>query len=530
MSETPPRPVQLHFIQKLQKQLSATVRTDPWEYAVSKTWVAALQKFIEDEGKGDATVPPLSSSDWDDNNMYVGEKSWVVLASWYGVESQYSFRRRATASHYIRVSGQSPELGAQAGSDAYVLTDTKMDFLTARCSLLKDMCAGGKHPFISIYFWESLDYIEFQVRCALKVHPEKSARMWLSLCDDGVDVLLENLSLYDKPNTSVGNVLCEKYPDILHMLERRQTAPVPCYPQATPGGESVKEDLSQAFVNNLWQLMLCLEVLSPTFKEVPAATATDPAVNAVPRQFLQLSLDNVFQQETASSSWDEEMQQLLDDSMSDFSKLVTEQRDKLQTRTEQLLKEARQSYLSQEQQVRKKMEETEAKENQLNAREKELNERDHELNSKLAKFKSMLTEFLTNKDKFEKEASHLAAQNAITASKVELNVGGVRYTTSLSTLTKEEGSMLQVMFSGKHALAPDKDGSYFIDRDGTHFRHVLNFLRDGPASLQSLDGNTRLLSELRAEAEHYQLHRMAETLRVRMCGEQAHGDCVSLPS
>jgi hypothetical protein len=34
------------------------------------------------------------------------------------------------------------------------------------------------------------------------------------------------------------------------------------------------------------------------------------------------------------------------------------------------------------------------------------------------------------------------------------------------------------MFSGRFALAPDAaDGSYFLDRDGTHFRHVLNFLR-----------------------------------------------------
>jgi len=39
--------------------------------------------------------------------------------------------------------------------------------------------------------------------------------------------------------------------------------------------------------------------------------------------------------------------------------------------------------------------------------------------------------------------------------------------------------MLAAMFSGRHHLTQDREGRYFIDRDGTHFRHILNFLRDG---------------------------------------------------
>ena len=39
--------------------------------------------------------------------------------------------------------------------------------------------------------------------------------------------------------------------------------------------------------------------------------------------------------------------------------------------------------------------------------------------------------------------------------------------------------MLAVMFSGRHQLKRESDGSYFIDRDGTHFRYILNYLRDG---------------------------------------------------
>ena len=38
-------------------------------------------------------------------------------------------------------------------------------------------------------------------------------------------------------------------------------------------------------------------------------------------------------------------------------------------------------------------------------------------------------------------------------------------------------SKLSAMFS-EHTLEQCEDGSYFIDRDGTHFRYILNYLRN----------------------------------------------------
>ena len=57
--------------------------------------------------------------------------------------------------------------------------------------------------------------------------------------------------------------------------------------------------------------------------------------------------------------------------------------------------------------------------------------------------------------------------------RIVLDVGGMHYSASRSTLTKYPESMLGVMFSGRHDLETMqcKDGSFFIDRDGTHFRH-----------------------------------------------------------
>jgi len=59
------------------------------------------------------------------------------------------------------------------------------------------------------------------------------------------------------------------------------------------------------------------------------------------------------------------------------------------------------------------------------------------------------------------------------------------------------------MFSGRFPVVRDKSERIFIDRDGTHFRHILNFLRDGadrwdPKEL-NLDKNElkQLLREIR---------------------------------
>ncbi|XP_023766361.1 FH protein interacting protein FIP2 isoform X2 [Lactuca sativa] len=86
---------------------------------------------------------------------------------------------------------------------------------------------------------------------------------------------------------------------------------------------------------------------------------------------------------------------------------------------------------------------------------------------------------------------------------VRLNIGGKKFCTTVDTLTQREPhSMLAAMFSGRHTVCKDSEKGYvFVDRDGKHFRHVLNWLRDGVVSnLSDLE-----CSELLREAEYYQL-------------------------
>nr|KAG5709351.1 hypothetical protein BaRGS_029200 [Batillaria attramentaria] len=309
------------------------------------------------------------------------------------------------------------------------------------------------------------------------------------------------------------------------MLQKRQTLPSGDLYQR--GGVSkcpVKEELWDVFLANQWQVTLCLEELPDTASTLSETQVTQPYLSKVPAVFHNLHLDHMFQKDSEDKNIDQKMKQVLDDSVQEFNRLIEQQRTQIEARAQKLLGAAEESYEAKHKVLQTKLDVAAVQESRLSAREKELNERDHELNSKLAKFKSMLTEFLTKKEKFEKEVEKMAQQNKMTGSKVELNVGGVRFTTSISTLTKEEGSLLQTMFKGQHSIQPDADGSYFIDRDGTNFRHVLNFLRDGPASLQHLPGqDQRLLSELRVEAEYYQLHKMADILRAMMSESRTDG-------
>ena len=66
------------------------------------------------------------------------------------------------------------------------------------------------------------------------------------------------------------------------------------------------------------------------------------------------------------------------------------------------------------------------------------------------------------------------------------------------------------MLSGRHKLETTRDGSFFIDRDGTHFRFILNYLRDGKLILPE---GAIFLKELEAEAKYYQLQGILDALK-----------------
>jgi hypothetical protein len=66
---------------------------------------------------------------------------------------------------------------------------------------------------------------------------------------------------------------------------------------------------------------------------------------------------------------------------------------------------------------------------------------------------------------------------------VELNIGGYRFQTSVQTLRRLPHTFFDAYFSGRYAQDACDDGSIFVDRDGEHFGHVLEYMRHGVVSV-----------------------------------------------
>eukprot|EP00449_Zooxanthella_nutricula_P021776 CAMPEP_0198528702 /NCGR_PEP_ID=MMETSP1462-20131121/25307_1 /TAXON_ID=1333877 /ORGANISM="Brandtodinium nutriculum, Strain RCC3387" /LENGTH=266 /DNA_ID=CAMNT_0044258527 /DNA_START=65 /DNA_END=862 /DNA_ORIENTATION=+ len=101
--------------------------------------------------------------------------------------------------------------------------------------------------------------------------------------------------------------------------------------------------------------------------------------------------------------------------------------------------------------------------------------------------------------------------------RVELNVGGKRFTSSRRTLSQCPSSVLATLISGQ----PEADGSYFIDRDPNFFGFVLSFLRDGAEHFVAPDDARECASLLR-EATQLGIAELVVLLGREMA-EQAEG-------
>jgi len=84
-----------------------------------------------------------------------------------------------------------------------------------------------------------------------------------------------------------------------------------------------------------------------------------------------------------------------------------------------------------------------------------------------------------------------------------LNVGGERFSTSLSSLRSIRGSFFEKMFRVGANTTIRHDGTYFIDRDPNSFGYILDYLRNGDILVKSDDQSLRM--KLLEDVEYYAL-------------------------
>jgi hypothetical protein len=82
-----------------------------------------------------------------------------------------------------------------------------------------------------------------------------------------------------------------------------------------------------------------------------------------------------------------------------------------------------------------------------------------------------------------REVAAMQMHKAAHEGRVELNIGGFRFETSVQTLRRLPHTFFDAYFSGRYAQDVCADGSIFVDRDGEHFGHILEYMRDGVISM-----------------------------------------------
>jgi N-acetylneuraminic acid mutarotase len=123
-----------------------------------------------------------------------------------------------------------------------------------------------------------------------------------------------------------------------------------------------------------------------------------------------------------------------------------------------------------------------------------------------------LAEVATQKADLRREIEAMQTHAAQQEGRVELNIGGFRFETSVQTLRRVPHTFFDAYFSGQYAQDVCRDGSIFVDRDGENFGHVLEYLRDGMVSVAAPGAHpsVSLLRALKREFGFYCIELVAE--------------------
>lgn len=210
-------------------------------------------------------------------------------------------------------------------------------------------------------------------------------------------------------------------------------------------------------------------------------------------------------QSTAPKEWQQNLHASLKDIVENVGRTFAEDSEKQLQRQREQLDEIEAKFKVKEGQI---VERRKAVERQV----KDLTRRRRELETQQEKIEIREQQLNEAKERIRIEEDFmdriLQGQN----SRIVLDVGGEIFETSRATMRKDGESLLAAMFADSEGLVPEEDGSFFIDRDGSQFRFILEFLRDG-TSIDNLFLEGASLRGLLREAQFYQLNQLVDHLK-----------------
>jgi hypothetical protein len=134
-----------------------------------------------------------------------------------------------------------------------------------------------------------------------------------------------------------------------------------------------------------------------------------------------------------------------------------------------------------------------------------------ELNAKCA---AGLAEVDARREELRREFAAMHKHKQAQEGRVKLNIGGYRFETSVQTLRRVPHTFFDAYFSGRYVQDVCTDGCIFVDRDGAHFGHILEYMRDGIVSIAEPGAcpSVSLVRLLKRELGFYS---------IELCAEQA---------
>ena len=490
-------------------------RADFWEYAISSSWLDSWKDAVnppkvdepntefssyahvsadghEDVEESKIAVRSVTMSNSDPDNVWIPESQWKLYVSWFGLDPNHSLQRRPFTTLYMSLEPDWSPYGK------HVLCDKYLDFLPVWVGDLDAVVSRNTKHLLQVFAWENFAHIEQQVRRVLAINRNKRMRMWINVFDDNSDLMLEPVASL---NQSLISKIIEAVPGLDKFMEKRQCQQPPYYEEYNTEKVEIRKALANEwFGSKILSISIGVEETGVEMKtETKTKNVWDSCSDA------QEEFESIVTISSIRNEWDDVLATYFDTYMEEMSSKTTEIRDQLMCSARNIVGEKLEDIDNIRADYERRFAILEQREAMVSKREQTLKEEESDLATRLSRFKTGLQDFQARQQKLDADLKRIESQNRIAESKVALNIGGHVFSTSILTLTKIEDSFLAVMFSGRYNLQRDSDGSFFIDRDGTNFRFILNYLRDGDGAVDVVPDNTKLLQELVSEAEFYKL-------------------------